>query len=121
MLFPLDELKPGTHVKGRTIAEMGAGNSPLDMVTMNKNGEQVLLMSNSSRPVFKVKYKAIEEFQGSLTTPVQESFGTAGVHFVSLPMVNVVQLDKLDDTQFLLLQRKSNGDLDLYTPADWML
>jgi hypothetical protein len=121
VLFPLDELKPGMHVKGRTIAEMGAGNSPLDMVTMNKNGESVLLMSNSSRPVFKVKYKSIEEFQGSLTTPVEESFGTAGVHFVSLPMVNVLQLDKLDDSTFVLLQRKPNGDLDLYTAADWML
>src|SRR5687768_4150154 len=121
VLFPLDELKPGAHVKGRTIAEMGAGNSPLDMVTMKKNGESVLLMSNSSRPVFKVKYKTIEEFQGSLTTPVEESFGTAGVHFVSLPIVNVLQLDRLDDTQFVLLQRKSNGDLDLFTPGDWML
>jgi hypothetical protein len=121
VLFPLDELKPGSHVKGRTIAEMGAGNAPLDMITMNKNGESVLLMSNSSRPVFKVKYKTIEEFQGSLTTPVEESFGTAGVHFVSLPMVNVLELDKLDDTQFVLLQRKSNGDLDLFTPGDWML
>lgn len=121
VLFPLDELKPGTHVKGRTIAEMGAGNSPLDMVTMKKNGESILLMANSSRPVFKVQYKSIEEFQGSLTTPVEESFGTAGVHFVSLPIVNVLQLDKLDDTQFVLLQRKSNGDLDLWTPSDWML
>jgi hypothetical protein len=121
VLFPLDELKPGTHVKGRTIAEMGAGNAPLDMITMNKNGESILLMSNSSRPVFKMKYKSIEEFQGSLTTPVEESFGTAGVHFVSLPIVNVLQLDKLDETQFVLLQRKSNGDLDLWTPADWML
>jgi hypothetical protein len=121
VLFPLDELKPGTHVKGRTIAEMGAGNAPLDMITMKKNGESVLLMSNSSRPVFKVQYKTIAEFQGSLTTPVEESFGTAGVHFVSLPIVNVLELDKLDDTKFVLLQRRSNGDLDLYTPSDWML
>lgn len=121
VLFPLDDLKPGTHVKGRTIAEMGAGNAPLDMITMQKNGESVLLMSNSSRPVFKIAYKSIEEFQGSLTTPVEEKFGTAGVHFVSLPMVNVLQLDKLDDTKFVVLQRKSNGDLDLSTPDDWML
>ena len=121
VLFPLDELKPGTHVKGRTVAEMGAGNSPLDMITMTKGGESFLLMSNSSRPVFKVKYKTIEEFQGSLTTPVEESFGTAGVHFVSLPIVNVLQLDKLDETQMVMLQRKNNGDLDLYSPGDWML
>lgn len=121
VLFPLDELKPGTHVKGRTIAEMGAGNAPLDMITMKKNGESFLIMSNTNRPVFKVKYKTIEEFQGALTTPVEEGFGTAGVHFVSLPVVNVLQLDKLDETQFVLLQRKSNGDLDLYSPGERML
>src|SRR5205085_12659732 len=28
VLFPIDDLKPGTHVKGRTVAEMGSGNSP---------------------------------------------------------------------------------------------
>jgi hypothetical protein len=85
---------------------------------LNKNGESFLLMANSSRPVFKVKYKSIENFQGSLTTPVEESFGTAGVDFVSLPVMNVVQLEKLDDSQFLMLQRKTNGDLDLWTGSD---
>jgi hypothetical protein len=118
VLFPLDDLKPGTHVKGRTVAEMGSGNSPLDMITMKKGNESFLLMANSSRPVFKVKYKSIENFQGSLTTPVEENFATAGVDFVSLPVMNVVQLEKLDDTQFLLLQRKTNGDLDLWTGGE---
>lgn len=118
VLFPMEDLKPGTHVKGRTVAEMGSGNSPVDMITMRKGGESYLLMANSSRPVFKVKYKNIEEFQGSLTTPVEESFATAGVNFISLPVVNVLQLDKLDDTQFILLQRKSNGDLDLWTAGE---
>lgn len=118
VLFPLEDLKPGKHVKGRTIAEMGSGNSPLDMITLKKNGESFLLMANSSRPVFKVKYKNIESYQGSLTTPVEENFATAGVDFVSLPVTNVVQLEKLDDSQFLMLQRKSNGDLDLWTGSE---
>ncbi|HRI80594.1 MAG TPA: hypothetical protein PLR06_13765, partial [Cyclobacteriaceae bacterium] len=118
VLFPMEDLKPGTHVKGRTVAEMGAGNSPLDMITVKKGGESFLLMANSARPVFKVKYANIASFQGSLTTPVEESFATAGVDFISLPVVNVVQLDKLDDSQFVLLQRKANGDLDLWTAGE---
>jgi hypothetical protein len=118
VLFPLDELKPGKHVKGRTVAEMGSGNSPLDMITMKKGNESFLLMANSSRPVFKVKYKSIENFQGSLTTPVEESYATAGVDFVSLPVMNVVQLEKLDEAQFIVLQRKVNGDLDLWTGGE---
>src|SRR5688572_1233120 len=118
VLFPLDDLKPGTHVKGRTVAEMGSGNSPLDMITMTKGGEQFLIMSNNNRPVFKVKYKSIEAYQGSLTTPVEENFATAGVEFISMPIVNVLQLDKLDETQFILLQRRANGDLDLWTAGE---
>lgn len=119
VLFPLEDLKPGVHVKGRTVAEMGSGNSPIDMITMtNKNGESFLFMSNSSRPVFKVKYKTIEAFQGSITTPVEENYATAGVDFVSLPVTNVLQLDKLDDSQMIILQRRANGDLDLWTGGE---
>ena len=118
VLFPLEDLKPGVHVKGRTVAEMGSGNSPIDMITMSKGDETFLFMSNSSRPVFKVKYKSIEAFQGSITTPVEENFATAGVDFISLPVTNVLQLDKLDDTQFVVLQRRANGDLDLWTAGE---
>jgi hypothetical protein len=115
VLFPLEDLKPGKHVKGRTVAEFGAGNSPLDIVTMKNGDETFLLMANSSRPVMRVNYKSIEAYQGTLTEPVKESFATAGVDFITWPAVNVLQMDKLDDTQVLMLQRKPNGDLDLWT------
>lgn len=118
VLFPMDELKAGSHVKGRTVAEMGSGNSPLDMVIMKKGNESFLVMANSSRPVFKVRYKTLEDYQGSLTTPVEENFATAGVDFVSLPLTNVLQLDKLDETRMVMLQRRSNGSLDLWTSND---
>jgi DNA-binding beta-propeller fold protein YncE len=120
VLFPLDELQPGKHVKGRTVGEFGAGNSPIDMITVKKGDNTYLVMANSSRPLMRVKYKNIEAYQGSLTEPVKESFSTAGVDFVTLPVVNVLQMDKLDDGKVLVLQRKSNGDLDLSTLNDWM-
>ena len=113
VLFPLADLKPGTHVKGRTVAEFGAGNRPLDMITMKKENESYLIVANSDRPVMKVKFKDIETFQGSLDSPVKEAFSTAGVSYISFPFVNVLQLDKLDDSQFIYLQRRSNGDLNL--------
>jgi hypothetical protein len=121
VLFPLDELKAGKHIKGRTVAEMGSGNSPIDMVSVTKGDNTYLLMANSNRPVFKVKYKNIETYEGSLTTPVEENFATAGVNFVSLPTVNVLQMSKLDATQILVLQRRANGDLDLWTIGDRMI
>jgi hypothetical protein len=115
VLFPMDELKAGTHVKGRTIAEMGSGNQPLDLVNMEKDGKSYLVMSNSNRPVFRVNFEDIESFEGSLTEPVTANFATDGVDFVSMPMTNVLQLDKMTDDTMVILQRKSNGSLDLWT------
>lgn len=121
VLFPLDALTEGQHTKGRTVAELGLGNSPLDMIVMEKNGESYLIMANSSRPVMKIKFSDIESFEGSLTDPVEEFSATAGVDYISFPMVNVTQLDKLDESQFIMIQRKSNGDLDVRTAGDrWL-
>jgi hypothetical protein len=115
VLFPMGDLKPGAHVKGRTVAEFGAGNHPLDMITMKKGDDLYLIISNSDRPVMKVNYRDIEAYKESLTSQIMEPFKSAGVPYISFPLVNVIQLDKLDDTQFVFLQRKSNGDLDLRT------
>ncbi|MBC7904143.1 MAG: hypothetical protein H7Y27_12000, partial [Gemmatimonadaceae bacterium] len=84
-------------------------------ITISKGGNNYLVMANTNRPVMRVKYKSIEDFAGSLTEPIKESYSTAGVDFVTLPVVNVVQMDNLDDTQVVVLQRSSNCDLDLYT------
>lgn len=115
VLFPMDELQPGKHVKGRTVGEFGAGNSPVDMITLKNGSDQFLVMANSNRPLMRVKYSNIETYAGSLTEPVKESYATAGVAMVTLPIVNVLQMDKLDDGNVLILQRRSNGDLDLWT------
>ena len=115
VLFPLDELKEGKHVKGRTVAELGNWNSPIDIITMSKDGENYFLMANSNRPVMKISQKQLINYKESLTEHVKERSGTAGVEYISLPMVNVLQLDKLDETQFVMLQRKSDGDLVLTT------
>lgn len=112
VLFPMDELKPGAHVKGRTVAEMGSGNTPIDMITLKKGNESFLVMANTKHPVAKVDYKNIASFEGTLTEPVK---GTAGVGFIATPLTNVSQMDKLDEVQVVLLQKKPNGDVDLWT------
>ena len=49
--FPLADLAPGTKAVGRTVAELGAMNQPLDMVSFVQNGEEYLLVANSlARP-----------------------------------------------------------------------
>ena len=113
VVFPLDILKTGQHTMGRTVAELGNRNTPLDIITMEKEGNSYLLMANTSRALMKISYEKLEAFNDSLTEPVEENSATAGVDFIALPLVNVHQLAKLDDTHFLMIQRKNNGDLDL--------
>lgn len=111
VLFPIDELKGNNHVKGRTIAEIGAGNSPLDMVIMNKNGKSYILMANTRHSTVKIDFESIATTKESLTERVE---GTDGVAFEPLlDMKNVVQLDNLNNGSFVYLQKTDNGQLAL--------
>nr|WP_294795295.1 hypothetical protein [uncultured Mucilaginibacter sp.] len=112
VLFAMDELKAGAHVKGRTIAEMGNMNTPTDMIWLKGTDQNYLVMANSARPAAKVGYNDIKQFKESLTTPIPGSGGTA---FTKLPYEKVLQLDKLDDGRAVVIQKKANGDVDLWT------
>ncbi|TCC89159.1 hypothetical protein EZ428_15775 [Pedobacter frigiditerrae] len=112
VLFAMDDLKPGASAKGRTIAEMGNQNTPADMIWLKTDSKDFLVMANDRRPAAKVSYDEIQKFEGSLTSKVAT---TAGVNFTALPYEKVMQLDKLDDTRAVLIQKKANGDLDLWT------
>ena len=63
--IPLADLKPGAQIKPVTIADVGAGNQPLDMVPYKKDGHEFILISNSRRGVMKMNadnmgnYKAV--------------------------------------------------------------
>jgi hypothetical protein len=116
VLFPLDELKAGAHVKGRTVAEMGSGNTPIDLTTITKNGRSYLIMGNTARPVSEVDYQSIASFEGTLTERVS---GTAGTPYNEIPsLTKVVQIDKLDNSKVVLIQKKENGSMDLMTVGE---
>jgi WD40 repeat protein len=112
VLFAMDELKSGAHVKGRTIAEMGNQNTPSDMIWLKGTDQNYLVMANTNRPAAKVGYNDIKQFKESLTTPIP---GSGGAAFTKLPYEKVLQLDKLDDGRAVVIQKKANGDVDLWT------
>ena len=101
--FPIASLKPGDKVRGTTIAELGAGNRPLDMILYKKNGRDFLLMSNNSRGVMKI---ATDGFASAspITSPV--SAETAGVPYETIAsMRGVEQLDLLDAQNSIVIAR----------------
>ena len=121
VVFPMDALKDGGHTKGRTVAELGNSNTPLDIIELEKEGKRYILMANSNRALMKIDMATIEDFGDSLTERVTVRSGTAGIDFINLPFVNVQQLSKLNDNQFVMVQRESNGKLALKTGSSrWL-
>lgn len=115
VIVPMDEFKPGQHAKGRTVAELGNRNTPLDIVSYEKDGKSYLLMANTSRALMKIDPAKIEAYKDYLTEPVKESSATAGVEFIALPYVHVQQMDKLGNDKIVVLQRMDNGNLNIHT------
>ncbi len=108
--IPVSELKPGAKVKGTTIAELGNRNRPLDMIAYQKDGKDFILMANSSRGVMKVNANGLDGYK-----PITAQTEVTGVPYETIASLKGVQhLDKLDDTNALLLM-DNEGSLDLRT------
>jgi len=104
--FPVTQLEPGKKVQGTTIAELGNGNRPLDMIIYQKGGKDFILMANSKHGVLKVPTEGIDKID-AITKPVS---GTAGL--VAEPIKDlkgVVQLDLLDKDNALVLMQTDKG------------
>ncbi len=106
--FPVTTLQPGAKVMGTTIAELGSGNRPIDMVVYEKDGADYLLMSNTSRGVMKIPTSDFDS-QPGLTEPVGGG-STAGVAFETIEqLTGIEQLDLLDDEHMVVIARNDAG------------
>src|ERR1051326_6178600 len=99
--IPVSELTPGGKVKGATIAALGAGNQPLDMVPYRKDGHEFILVANSSRGLVKLQGDRLETYS-AIDSPTKVD-GPAGVPYETLSLKNVQQLAAVDQTSALVL------------------
>ena len=106
----MTDLKPGAKVKGKTIAELGAGNKPLDIFVYKKDGNDYFLLSNSARGVMKIPTAGIETTV-AISAPVR---GKAGLPYTTIDeLKGVVQLDKLDEAHAIVLMQGADKSLAL--------
>lgn len=112
--FPVSQMKNGQHVKGKTVAELGNRNMPVEILAYQRDGEDFILIANSKRNVMRVRPADIAA-QKSLTEPLKERHGTVGVDFAAIAEVYVQQMDNLDKNNVVFLQLMPNGNLDLRT------
>ncbi len=108
--FPVSELKPGAKIKGKTIAELGNRNRPLDMIVYEKGGKTYLLMANNSRGVMKITTEQIDKAE-SITEPVADKKGLP--YETIAGWTGVDQLDRFDANHVLALRRAEGGSLIL--------
>ncbi len=109
--FPVQASEQPQKLRGKTIAELGNRNRPLDMVLYEKEGTQYLLIANSARGVMKLATDNIEQ-QDGLTEPVKGG-ASAGLPYETIDSLEgVTQLDKLDDSHAVVLI-ESNDRLQL--------
>ncbi len=97
--FPLEGLTPGTKTVGRTVAELGAANQPLDMITFLDQGEEHVLVANSAYGLIKIARRDIDA-QEALTEPKEP----IGVARETSAYQGVIRLANLADDVVLALQ-----------------
>jgi hypothetical protein len=106
--IPVKSLQPGAKVKGKTIAELGNRNRPLDMIVYSKGGKDYILMANSSRGVMKLPAANLDQYE-AITAQTEKQ----GVPYETIESLKgIQQLDKLDDAHAVVLA-DADGSMDL--------
>lgn len=117
--IPLAELQDGSHVVAKTIAELGWGSEPIDLVPFSAGGTDYLLLVNSSRSGDLLPLAAVAEGvnKPGVMTPIQwPTAPLAGVKAIMAPLSAVAQMDNLNADLLVALRRSdSTGAMQLVT------
>jgi hypothetical protein len=106
--FSMDQLTSRRRVRGTTVAELGGGNRPLDMIELMVRGKPHVFIANSHRTLMRMAVEDIEKAR-PMTTEMSEAFASAGAPYLSIAMVGVLQLAKVDDEHFAVLVRDTDS------------
>lgn len=110
--IPLKELVDGTHVKGKTIAELGWGSSPVGMVAFDAGQGPMVLLANSHKSADLMAIASIAQAAAKpgLSTPIQwPAEPLLGVKAVSIPMAGLAHLADQDKEFLAALRRDESG------------
>jgi len=114
--IPFSDLKPGAQVKGAEIADLGAGNQPIDMVPYKKGGHDYILIANTSFGVVKMKADNLESYP-EIASPQRTD--VAGVPYDKIgELTNVQHLAQMDVSNVLVMSgQRGSGPINLNTVA----
>ena len=111
--IPVDALKPGAHIKSKTLAEFGSGNMPIDLVSYKGADKDYIMMSSNSKALIRIDPVNIAKQKKGLTKPMPPGQYTIGMKHDVLSGVGISHIDNLNSHNLLALQRAPNGHLNL--------
>lgn len=122
VLIPVKDLKDGIHLVGKTIAEMGYGNTPVDLIQfksaglMDKKPYEGIIVTNRNRSAKFVNFTDItaSSKEESIASPGMGK--TGGTPIQSLPMTGILQLDDQSNYHIATIRRSAEtGELQLHS------
>lgn len=118
--FKVAEVKQAQHLKGRTVAELGGGNRPLDIISYENKGKRWILVANSDRTLMRFDPEAIGG-AAEMTTAVSQAYQPGGVPYLPIASSGVMQIDDFG-TAIVVLQRDiESGAVELGTyRKEWL-
>ena len=115
--IPLKDLKDGAHIIGKTIAELGWGSAPVDMVTFDAGQGPMVLLINSHKSADLMSVPAIADAsaQPGLATPIKwPNEPLLGLKSISIPISGIAQLGNQNKEFFGALRRDAeSGAMEL--------
>ena len=120
--IPISEIKAGSSIKGKTIAELGYGNTPIDMITymsQEQDGsfDEKLLVTHKHRSGSLISVKDIAKAakgKGMEGMMAQMPTGTEGMNITYSPTASVLHVDNQNQMMVAMLKRNmETGGLDL--------
>jgi hypothetical protein len=106
--FPLADLAGGSQARGRTVAELGPMNQPLDMISFTRPDGEHLLIAHSSHPLMTIACADIDG-QAALTEPREP----VGVPRTEHDLAGIQRLATFGDEHVLVLQVTPTGERNL--------
>lgn len=119
--IPVGDLADGAHVTGKTIAELGYGNTPLDVIAfsaadMSGAVKSYVLVVNREMDADLIDMEALTAAAAGpgLSEPIPYLGATSGVATTPLPLSGVLHAAD-QDNQFILAMRRNleTGAMDL--------
>lgn len=123
VVFDRDALSGSGVVRGKTVAELGGGNRPFDMIAYKspKDGKQYMMIANSHRTLMRFNLADIAAAPG-MTTAVTQAYQPGGVSYLPVASYGVLELDNYNAHNVIVLDRNpADGSLDLETVGlNWL-